>query len=146
MKLLKSVVIILIFVGALFMLWSHQPEQVFSRSADGVVSVKGVSRTVRSATIEPANTFVEAIFEKRFSAYYKVIPNPSGVIFSSELTVQILEQWKQLQPDLLKLSLYRFDEKARHWQKLPTEFDLQNGTMKTQLDLSGSMWIVVGQE
>ena len=145
MGILKTVAIVLIFAGALFVLWSHQPEQVFSRSADGVVTVRGVSRNVRSATIEPSS-IAEAIFPARVGEYYLVIPNPSGIIFSSELSIQIIEQWKQLQPDLMKFSLYRFDEASRTWQKLPTVVDLQKGIIQTEIDLSGPTWIVVGAE
>lgn len=144
--MLRTFVVILICVGALVVFWIHKPEQVFSRSENGVVTVEGVSGTVRSVSIESAQEFAEAIFPGRVGDYYLLNPNPSGVTMGSDVKVRILEQWKPLVKNLTDFSLYRFDVETRAWNTLPTLFDLSQGEMTTHIDLSGPTWIVVGKK
>ena len=133
----------LIFIGALAVLLSHKPEQVFSRSENGAVTIEGISGTVRTVIIEPMEQF-DVSFDKRMGEYYQLIPNPSGVTFTSEVTIQITEQWKQLLPDITELLLYRFDTTSHTWQSIPTVVDLSSQTLHARLDFSAPTVIVVG--
>ncbi len=141
--MLRVVVIVLVFVGAIFVFSSQQPEQVFARSQDGVVTLEGVSRSVRSVSID-ANPAMGVPLESRVSGYYLLIPDLAGVVFSSSLTVQILEQWKQMSQDPTELVIYIYRNPTDGWQSLPTEVDLSTQTLHTQLELFEPVWIAVG--
>jgi len=141
--MLRVLVIILVFVGALFVFVSRQPEQVFSKSLDGVVEVQGLSRNVRSVTIEPTKEF-GLILKERVSSYYSLIPDPAGIPFTADVSVKVLEQWKQAQPDLTELSVYKWNEFGSKWEVLPTVVDLSNETLEARMELQEPTWIAVG--
>lgn len=141
--MLRIVVIVLVFVGAIFVLSTQKPEQVFGRSADGVVVFEGVSSRVRSVSIESFPTF-DAALENRISAYYSFTPDLVGVTFSGSLTVQILEQWKQMVDDPTELVIYVYRSPVDGWQPLTTEIDLSKNTLHARLELSKPLWIAVG--
>jgi uncharacterized protein YggT (Ycf19 family) len=141
--MLRVVVIILVFLGAIFVFLSSQPERVFSRSADGVVTLEGVSRNVRSVNID-ANPQMGVPLEPRVSAYYLIIPDLGGVDFSPTLTVQILEQWKQVVSDPTELVFFVFEGPTEGWRLLPTDVDLSTSTLHAQVDLTEPVWIAIG--
>jgi hypothetical protein len=141
--MLRVVVIVLVFVGAIFIFVSRPPEQIFARSADGVVTLEGVSRTVRSVSID-TNSQMGVPLESRVSSYYLIIPDLAGAAFSSSLTIQILEQWKQMVADPTELVLYVFEEPTEGWKSLPTDVDLSTSTFHTQVNLTEPIWIAVG--
>ena len=141
--MLRVLVIILVFVGAIFVFVSRQPEQVFTKSSDGVVEVQGLSRSVRSVTIEPTKEF-GSILEKRVSSYYSLIPNPAGVSFPADVSVKVLEQWKQIHPDLTELTIYKWNEFGSKWEVVSTIVDLSNETLEARIELQEPTWIAVG--
>lgn len=141
--MLRVVVIVLVFVSAIFVLSTQKPEQVFGRSTDGVVMFEGVSSRVRSVSIESLPTFGAAL-ENRISTYYSLTPDLAGVAFSGSLTVQVLEQWKQMVDDPTEFVIYVYQSPEDGWQSLQTEVDLSKNSLQTRLELSKPVWIAVG--
>jgi hypothetical protein len=141
--MLKTLVVILVFVSAIFVLISNQPEKVFARSQDGIVELNGVSRAINSATIDSSQT-IGPVFEKRISLYYLLTPEPAGLKFEPFVRVKIIEQWKQSQTDFTELSIYFFNEVNYKWEKVPTVVDLQNEILEAKIELIKPVWIAVG--
>ncbi len=141
--MLRVVVIVLVFIGAIFVFSSQQPEQVFGRSQDGVVTLEGVSRRVRSVIID-TNKEMGVPLASRVSTYYVMIPDLAGTVFPVSLTIQIVEQWKQTVEDPTELVVYVFTGPDEGWQPLPTDVDLSKSTLYAQLDLTKPVWIAVG--
>lgn len=145
--MLRVVVIVLVFVGAIFVFSSRQPEQIFARSADGVVTLEGVSRTVRSVRIEMDDSpFAEGLsVEPGLSSHYFISLDAQDSGFSPQVTIQILEQWKQNVDDPSELKIFIFRDELHEWQSLPTDVDLSRGTLHAQINLSEFVWIAVDE-
>ncbi len=141
--MLKNLIIILVFISAFFVLVSRQPEQVFTKSSDGVIEVQGLSRTVRSVTIEPTKEF-GSVLKERVSSYYFLVPVPAGVPFTADVRVNVLEQWKQIQPDLTELAVYKWNEFGSKWEVVPTVVDLSKETLEVRIELQEPTWIAIG--
>lgn len=105
--------------------------------------MQGLSRSVRSVSIKPTKEF-SPILEKRVSSYYLLVPDPSGVPFVADVRVKVLEQWKQIQPDLTEMSVYKWNEFGSKWEVLPTEVNLSKGTLEVRIELQEPTWIAVG--
>lgn len=143
--MLRVFVIVLVFIGAIVVFILQQPEQVFVRSQDQVVELQGLSRSVRSITIESFKEF-SPILNERISLYYFIVPNPAGIPFDVNVSAKVLEQWKQLQPDLTELSLYRWTSSNQQWKAIPTVVDLSNETLSASMELQEPTWIAVGMQ
>lgn len=141
--MLRVTVIVFVFLGAIFVFLSRQPEQVFARSADGVVTFESVSSRVHSVSIE-SNKAIGVTLEPRVSMYYSIIPDLAGVKFSGSLSVEIVEQWKQSVSDPTELMIYEYRGPEKGWTPLLTEVDLSTSTLHAQVDLSEPLWIAVG--
>lgn len=141
--MLKTLVIILVFVGAIFVLVSEQPEKVFARTADGAIEVEGLSRNVRLIEIDQSKEFTP-ILENRVGLYYLITPVPAGISFETKVRAKILEQWKQAESDLTEFMIYKFNVAETQWEKVPTVVDLSDGTLEAVIDLSDTIWIAVG--
>lgn len=141
--MLKTLVIILVFVGAIFVLVSKQPEKVFARTTDGVIEVEGLSRNVRSIEIDQSKEFTP-ILENRIGSYYLITPVPAGISFETKVRAKVLEQWKQAEFDLTEFVFYRVDAMDTQWKIIPTVVDLSKEMLETVIDLSAPTWIAVG--
>lgn len=139
----KTLIIILVFVGAIFVLVSNRPETVFARSADGAVEVKGLSRSVRSVEIDSSKEFIP-ILENGVWLYYLITPVPAGVPFDAIMHVKVLEQWKQIEQDITEFTLYKWTEEDQQWKIIPTVVDLSKETLEARINLVESTWIAVG--
>lgn len=141
--MLRTVVIVLVFLSALFVLTSRIPEQVFSRSTDGVVVLDGVSSRVHSVSIEVVESF-DVPLESKVSAYYRIVPDLSGTVFTPSFTITIQESWKQMVSDANILSLFVYKGSEKGWELIPTEVDKTAGVLTGKLPVSDAVWIVVG--
>lgn len=135
--MLRTVVVILVFVGALFVIVSRPPEQVFARSSDGVVTLEGVSRRVRGATIDEVQT-IGVPLDSRLSKYYVIVPDLAGVVFRPTVTVRMRDSWNE------SSVIFLFDGPKGGWVPQPTSVDLTSRTLQAHIDLSEPVWMTVG--
>ncbi len=138
-RMLRNVVIVLVFVGALFVIASQPPEQVFARSEDGVVVLEGVSRSIHSVSIDVIDT-VGVPLDGRLSSYYLLIPDVAGLAFQPTVTVNAQDKWG-VGDDA---HVFVFHDANTGWVAQKTVSDRLEKTWRSEIDLSKPVVIAVG--
>lgn len=138
-RMLRNVVIILVFVGALFVITSRPPEQVFARSEDGIVVLEGVSRSVHSVSVDVVDT-VGVPLDGRLSSYYLLIPDVAGLAFQPTVTVNAQDKW-EVRDDA---RIFVFHDANTGWVPQMTASDRLEKTWASEIDLSKPVVVAVG--
>lgn len=133
-----AIVVAIILVASAFVLLRDIPERVLGVSADGLVSMTGLTRSsgvIQIKRIDDVETSVAHVA----SPVYEISLTQSGGIENGELKMRVEDV-----TDLSSLSFYLFDRSVLNWIALPTDINLEDSSIFAPLNFSGSVLIVVG--
>ncbi|MBI4257003.1 hypothetical protein HY626_03045 [Candidatus Uhrbacteria bacterium] len=137
-----AIVVVIVLIASALLILRPSPEQVVAVSQDNVLRVEGVTRSTGTVLIERLDG-VETTIPSLLSPVYEVTLSGIGTLEQAEFLFSFSEF--SARASLQEVVIYQFNRETLSWEAIPTFFDLGAQMLTSELDLSGSILVGLGE-